>query len=486
MIPSFRSLPTGWGTVLWAGLLGLAFGPALPEGQAQSLDEASGYSATVFAAGGSGGALPFWLSANQHGTLDPASANAGLQLALHRPFQGSGFTYAFGADVVGRASEHSTLHASQLYGRLRYGAAQLTVGRRKQRIGRVDSSLSLGSVTWSKNAPPVPKATLSTDGYVPVPGTGNDVALKGHLAHGWLESERFVRNALLHEKSLYLRIFSPDAPLRVHAGLIHHAQWGGTHPRRGAEPVSFRHWLNTFLGEQGIPDVRSNANHLAAYDLSLDLTVGDLHARVYREFYHEDIHSFQFLSAQDGLWGVSLRRPNASALVTAVLWEHFRMTRQYAKFVQVQARGDATYYHHGFYRDGWTYQGRTLGIPLITPAARTPGLQSDLPGIGNSIVLAHHVGVEGHLGADVSYRLLGTYSRNYGAQGVCGSPACELRVDRRRERTDQYSFRVEVRGPLAPRHNLWLRTAVAVDTGAFYDDRIGGSVGVTWRRPWTF
>ncbi len=229
--------------------------------------------------------------------------------------------------------------------------------------------------------------------------------------------------------------------------------------------------------------MRANANHLAAYDLSLDLSLGGFRSRVYQAFYHEDIHSFRFRSAQDGLWGVRLRRPDASALVTTVLWEPLRMTRQCAEFVEAPARGNATYYHHGFYRDGWTYRGRTLGTPLITPAARTPGLQGDLPGIGNSIVLAHHVGIEGSLGTDVSYQLLGTYSRNYGAQGVCGEPACKSRVDRRRERTDQYSFRIEVRGPLIPRHNLWLRTAVAVDTGAFYGERIGASVGLTWQSP---
>ena len=237
--PSVRRFSTDGRIVRWIGLLVLAWGIAVPQGQAQPGGEGVGYSATLFAAGGSGASLPFWLSANQYGAVDPVAPNAGLTLALQRPFQKDRLTYAFGAELVGRASAAPTAYASELYGRLRYGAAQLTVGRRKQMIGRVDPNLSLGSVTWSKNAPPVPKVTLSSDGYVPIPGTGNDVALKGHLAHGWFGRERFVRNALLHEKSLYLRAFSPDAPLQIHIGLVHHAQWGGTHPRQGEEPVSF-------------------------------------------------------------------------------------------------------------------------------------------------------------------------------------------------------------------------------------------------------
>lgn len=96
MLPSFPCSPTDWTIVRWVGLLVLAWGVAIPQSGAQPSGDAVGYSATVFAAGGSGASLPFWLSTNRYGVIDPASANAGLMLAVHRPFQHRGLTYAFG------------------------------------------------------------------------------------------------------------------------------------------------------------------------------------------------------------------------------------------------------------------------------------------------------------------------------------------------------------------------------------------------------
>jgi len=218
------------------------------------------------------------------------------------------------------------------------------------------------------------------------------------------------------------------------------------------------------------------------YDFSVGVDFDDWKGIAYRQFYHEDVASFWFRNVWDGLWGVSLRQKDESALVRAVLWEHLRMTRHNARFSDGQTRGADSYYNHGVYRGGWTYQGRTLGIPLLTQASRTPGLQDDRPSIGNNIVVAQHIGIEGHLGAGLSYQALGTYSRNYGAQKVCGSVACEDRTDQRTDRQDQWAFQFAVHGLLIERHDLWFRTAVAFDTGQFCEDRIGLTLGLQWRR----
>jgi hypothetical protein len=391
--------------------------------------------------------------------------------------------------VLGRASQSGTVAVQQLYGRLRYGPAQLTAGRRARVVGRIDTSLSMGSVTWSQNAPPPARISVSSNGYVPVPGTGNGVALKGSLTHGWLGEDRFVQNAFLHAKQLYLRLRLPGLPATAHAGLTHHAQWGGTSPLYGSLDASLSEWTRVALGsnvfsrsgrDADSPAESTKANHLAMYDFGLDVALGELHARVYRQFYHEDVASLNFRNVWDGLWGVSLRR-EGPAFVDALLWEHLRMTRHNARFSAGEERGADTYYNHVNYRGGWTYQGRTLGIPLLLPAAQTPGLSENLPGIGNNIVVAHHIGFEGHLTPVVTYQVVGTYGRNYGAQGVCKTPACELRVDRRTSRRDQWSFHVDIRGPVINRYNLSFHTAAAFDTGEFYEERFGLRLGLIWQ-----
>jgi hypothetical protein len=486
-------------TLLFRLLLvaGLGTCGLLVGGNAQSVQAQGGeplrLAVETFGAASTGERLPFWLTANQYGTVDPASANAGLRLGAHRPFEDkSGFDYAVGAEVLGRASQNGTVTVHELYGRLRYGQVQLTVGRRAQMIGRVDTSLSLGSVTWSRNAAPMPKVSLSSAGYVPVPGTDPWLAVKGYMAHGWFESDRFVRDAFLHEKSLYARILPSECPVTVHAGIAHYAQWGGTSPLRGPQATSLGEWadvafLNDVLFTEDRTEAesqRSQANHIAMYDFSLEVDLGGWRGLAYRQFYHEDVASLWFRNVWDGLWGLGLRREDESALVSAILWEHLRMTRQNARFSAGEVRGSDKYYSQSaVYRGGWTYQGRTLGIPLTTPSSKTPGLSEGLPGIGNSIVVAHHVAIEGTFAPALSYTLYGTYSRNYGAQSVCTDVQCtgfEGR-DGITDRRDQWSFRGEVSGPLPVGENLSYSAAVAVDTGEFYNERIGVRVGLTWR-----
>jgi hypothetical protein len=473
----------------WGLLLGAGPRPAAAQGGVGPLQLEAG----LFGVAGTGERLPFWLAANRYGTVDPTSANAGLQLSARRPFaEPSGLDYAFGAEVLGRLSARETAYVHQLYGRLRYGGLQLTAGRREQMVGRVDTSLSLGSVTWSRNATPPPKISLSSDGYVPVPGLGDALAVKGYLAQGWLEEDRFVRNTLLHEKYLYVRIRPPGVPVNVHAGVVHHAQWGGTHPRKGPQASSLGEWADVaFLTDVLFTEdrteaesQRSQANHIAAYDFSLGVDLGGWKGLAYRQFYHEDVASLWFRNVWDGLWGAGLRRTDGPALVEALLWEHFRLTRQNARFSAGEVRGsDKAYSHSVVYRGGWTYQGRTLGIPLVTPSSATPGLQDNLPGIGNSIVVAHHLAIEGHLGAGLSYQAMGTYSRNYGAQSICTDVQCTgfEGPDGITPRRDQWSFRVRVGGPLSEQYNLRFRAAAAFDTGEFYDDRVGLRLGLQWR-----
>lgn len=463
-------------------VLGGVFLAAVPS-RAQSLG-ALQVEATAFGTAGSADRLPFWLSANTYGTIDGSAGNLGTRLSVARPFRGDGgFDYAFGTDLLARVSDQSTLHAHQLYGQVRYRKLQLTAGRREQMIGRVDTALSLGSTTWSRNATPPPKVSLSSDGYLSVPGTNDIVAVKGYFAYGWLEADRFVEEAFLHEKYLYLRLLPSDFPVTAHAGLTHHVQWGGTHPRRGDQAAGFEEWINVVLGQRSIGEdapgeSAGQANHIATYDFSLSADLGGGRALAYREFYHEDTPSLLFRNPWDGIWGLSLRRDDASALVNAVLWEHLRMTRHNAKFSEGEERGNDRYYHHSTYAGGWVYEGRTLGNPMLTPNRTAPG-------VANTIVIAQHVALEGALSPHLSYRLFGTYSRNYGAQGICANADCSRRVDGRTPRRDQWSFLAAVIGSLSARHGLSYEAAVALDTGEFYEDRVGVRVGLTWNGVYT-
>ena len=441
----------------------------------------------MFGAGASTNQVPFWLDANQFGRLDRSGTTLGTRLAARRPFSGTtdGLDYAAGVDVLGRASLNSTLHAQELYGRLRYRSLQVTAGWKKRVIGRVDTARSLGGITLSQNTTPLPRVSMSTDGYLSVPGTNDFLGVKGYLAHGWMEEDRVVRSPFLHEKYGYLRLLPPDWPVTLHAGLIHHAFWGGTPSGAvaGQEDGAFRDGLEqfgrVFFAARGDGEV--GPDHMGNYDFSVDVETGPIEGQVYRQFFFEDAPGFWFRNVWDGLWGVSLRRADGPALVEAVLYEHFRLIKQGLSTRRGEQAGANKAFSHTLFRSGWTYQGRTLGLPLVTPPANTPGVLDDRPGIANSLVVAHHVAVEGTVLPGFSYRLTGTYSENSGSKSLCSDPDCTQLLDDRFARTGQWSFLVEAFGRVPGTERLSYDLGVAVDTGDFRQESVGVRVGLTWR-----
>jgi hypothetical protein len=468
------------------GLCGLLVAPSARPAQGQAVGPIQ-TEGSVFGAGASTDRVPFWLDANQFGRLDRTGVSLGTRLAARRPFSDTHdeLDYTVGVDVLGRASPNSTLHAQELYGRLRYRGLQFTAGWKKRVIGRVDTARSLGGITLSQNATPLPRVSMSTDGYLSVPGTNDFLGVKGYLAHGWMEEDRVVRSPFLHEKYGYLRLLPPDWPVNLHAGLIHHAVWGGTPTEavagreEGAFRDGFRQFGRVFFALRDSDE--RGPDHMGNYDFSVDVAAGPIEGQVYRQFFFEDKPGLWFRNVWDGLWGVSLQRADGPALVEALLYEHFRFIRQNAKYAEGERAGADRNFSQSLYRSGWTYQGRTLGLPLVTPPANTPGVPDDRPGIANSLVVAHHVAVEGTVRPGLSYRLTGTYSENSGSKSLCSDPDCTQLLDDRFARTGQWSFLVEAFGRVPGTERLSYDLGVAVDTGDFRQESVGVRVGLTWR-----
>lgn len=488
-----RRLPLILVFVFVALLVGAGAGPAVGQAIGPIQTEVS-----VFGAGSSTDDHPFWLDANQFGRFDRSGATLGTRVAARRPFseEVDGFDYGFGVDLLARASDNSTLHAQELYGQLRYGKFQLTAGWKKRTVGRVDTARSLGGMTLSGNATPLPKLSVSTDGYLSVPGTGDYLGVKGYMAHGWMESDRFIRNSFVHEKYGYLRLLPPDFPVTVHAGLIHHAFWGGDPPAglsgredEGAFDGGLKQFGRVIFATRGSTTrggLETGPDHIGNYDFGADVDVGPVQGRIYRQFFFEDSPGLRFRNVWDGLWGGSLRRTDGPALLEAVLYEHFRLIKQGSSSRRNEpAEGGNQAFSHSLFRGGWTHQGRMMGIPLVTPPNKTPGLSEDLPGIANSLVIAHHVALEGTVLPSLSYRLTGTYSENSGSTSVCATVDCSKTIDRRFSRTSQWSFLLETFGTVPGTDRLSYELGLAVDTGDFRDESVGVRVGLTWHGLYT-
>ena len=425
--------------------------------------------------------LPFWLVANQFGVIDPTSSSGIARFnGTWTSDRGRSFSFLLGVDLVGRASENSTIFFQQLYGETRLGPFLLRAGRKERTTGEIHQNLSLGSMLISGNAPPITQISISWPEFVTIPGTGEFLGVRGYLGHGWIEGDRVVDDVLLHEKSLYLRLGLPEWPVEGRAGLLHYTMWGGVSSRPGREaplPSGFGDFLRVFFIQGAADDFEIDGektnvlgNSLGAYDFSLRVFLPALDLIAYRQFYLEDTVSLGFRNGWDGLWGVGLAFKNG-AWVRGVLWEHINTKRQSSK--KDELRGTDNYYNHFVYESGWTHRGFSLGTPLMLTG-------TGYEGVINNIVLGHHFAIEGDIGRVGAYKMLVTYSRNYGAHSILDSETL-VREENARfiEPVHRFALLFEGSSTIFRQNKVDAFTRIGYDWGDEVPGLFSNNVGIT-------
>ncbi|MDR8393501.1 capsule assembly Wzi family protein [Aliifodinibius sp. S!AR15-10] len=431
------------------------------------------------------GELPFWFYSGVYGTVDPGSTNFLNEISFQQSIIGnSKISLDAGGNAVLRWSEDSTILFPQLYLTGRALGLKLDIGRFPQPIGLNNHDLSVGSMMVSRNAMPVPKISISVPEFRDVPLTDGYLQYKGMFTHGWLEKDRHVESPYLHQKYFYLRV--NVGPLSGTGGIVHNAQWGGTDPDLGRLPQSFNDYIRLVTGQGA--DASSNApggeksnvigNSVAAYEFGLQYDHNEYTINLTRLFYLEDKVSTRFRSPWDGVWGVNLAFDDKTRWLNAVTYEHINTKNQDAKSWELIGRRD--YYDNFVYSSGWTYENRTLGIPLIIFDGNT---------ISNNVLVGHHLGLKGNVGDDLlSWRSLFTWSRNYGVQDDWVERSSdsipkdrEDIIPREQFQKDQLSWLLSLEYDIQNVDGLYLNVNLAVDTGELYSDNLGLMMGVTWR-----
>ena len=462
--------------------------------------------------------LPHWLTANRFGILDDRDYAAGwvrggatLRHQLTRRLSVSA-----GIDAVAKLSSANNPSTDawfqQGYLAVKYGILELKGGRWERTLGSQTDELSTGSLSLSGNARPIPQVLLSVPRYSTVPFTRGFVEFKGTYEHAWLGKERHVGDAFLHGKSFYLRV-GGNYPVNVAGGLVHYALWGGDNNRGGKLPSSFNDYLRIVTARSAnvadttlLPGEVVNVlgSNIGVYDLSVLFKTKSYHFTLYQQTPFEDKSGNNPFN-RDRLLGLNVAASQPDTWLSNITYEFVSTTHQSGPSrpggvddgpgsqdrFGLKFGGRDNYYNNYLYRTGWVHQGRIIGTPLFYTKARTRLYFPDFVdpderqfgfNVANNRVVAHHLGAKGSI-KRLSYRLLATFSTNYGTYGgINGGINRWGSVDDpdapyafRPPRRQNY-FLLEVTSHLFSKH--WsLTTSVAVDVGEITDN-VGVLVGL--------
>ena len=449
---------------------------------------------------------PFWLRANQFGIV-PYAAPIGtirtgisgsilLTDTLYKPYRRA-WSFHYGAEVVANAGKENQLLAPEYYLKLAHRQIQLVVGRRREVIGLVDTTLSSGSYAWSGNALPIPKILFGTKGFAPL-GRRQWLAINAFIAHGWFADTPFMQHSYLHQKSVFFRIGKPQAAVRGYVGLNHHVQWAGR-----SDSLDYHYAVNGQLPNQlaDFPNVlfaiRTNGlnnpritsfdyanlygNHVGSVDFGLEVRLPSAHLLLYHQHSYDTADGVLMKNLPDGLTGIRyrpLRKGTAGFQVNALLVEFLSTLYQGGPIFAPWngLHGNQNYFNNGQYREGWVYRDHILGTPFITRGQDVQAAYQSTANqaINNNRVQMAHVGLQATLGRKVNLVAKLSYSRNY---GLYGSPLPGTPV--------QWSSLIQVSRPLSWLGGSWLSASLSADLGQLYTNSVGGQFALRktlWHR----
>ncbi|QDK83078.1 capsule assembly Wzi family protein [Spirosoma sp. KCTC 42546] len=448
---------------------------------------------------GSSAQTPFWLRANQYGTVplkNPAlQLNAGFRLD-YQPIDSTGYKpkmdWGYGINVVANLGTTTQFLLPEAYVKGRFGAFELYAGRRKEMVGLVDTLLTTGAYAWSGNALPIPKIQLGLPTFTSLPFTKGVVSMMGAFSHGWFEnSDRLVTGSYLHQLYIYGRIGKPSWKFRLYGGFNHEVIWAGYSNYlgpvvsvNGQLPSSIRYYPAVVLGTRGadyttdknLTSFEDNriGNHLGSLDAAADMDLSNWNIFIYRQFLYDDGSLFYGTNLQDGLNGLRLKnrqKPTGGNFFLRQITVEYLFTGSQGGDVFIiddpKRRGRDDYFNHSQFIDGWTYFGRTIGTPFLIPQQEISATLPSRYGIANNRVSVFHAGLSALVFNKVDLIARLSFSKNAGTYAI---PYLTI--------PSQFSGLFTASLPLNLFGGTILNGSFAVDAGELLPNSVGAYVGL--------
>lgn len=364
--------------------------------------------------------LPYWWVNQNSGRLKGSNSSQFLAQIYYNGIYEitNGIDFTWDTEITANINHRVKGNFIQSNIGLKSHSFSLKIGLDEEFFGEYDKTLSFGNLVNNTNALPLPKISLSTNGWVPSPIFGKALYYKGYIAHGWFEKTRYQSAAFLHQKFFYLQGRMIKDRLKLSVGLIHNAQWGGRNlSSEISQPTGIKNYARVFLGGAGGSDALTTdqlnvlGNHLGTYDLSASFDFKDFSIKNYWQFLWEDLSGLVPLNWRDGLVGIEVGLKE-TPLLSKVIFEIVRTNSQDADHsitdgVLLIAADD--FLNNSVYRSGWTYLNNIIGSPLFIRAQQTTGM----PPLIQNMINAWNFGISGNY-QKYSY---GLKIRNFQNQG---------------------------------------------------------------------
>ena len=353
---------------------------------------------------------PFWIISNNNGFYNYGSITNLKYIKNQKNLD-------YGLDIALPFNSSKTILVNRAFVNFKKNNIYLSIGRK--RLNDEGNLLSSGSLIESSNAIPIPKVSFGIDEYHEIAIGKIVFSLKGNFAHGWLDKGRYIKAPYLHEKSLYLNktLFNGYS---FGFGLVHKVIWAGETEIHGKQPNNIGDLFRVIFArpgsEKSINQEQENrlGNHLGVWDISISKEYNNKLIKVYLEHPFEDESSARWiLNEFDGKYGIAVSNNNSNLLSNFVYEYINTMDQSGSEGASDSTYGWDNYYNHYLYQSGWTYYGRVIGNPLFT-LGFNKGRYSDGEYIINNRIKAHHLGVDGSISKVINYRILYTYSENFG------------------------------------------------------------------------
>ena len=398
----------------------------------------------------SGGYLPYWMTTNQYGLMPERNGGLALLQASTQFDESKTIQYRWSASLAVNAFDNPLCSSSksvnmmvdELYGSIKWKPFTLDVGTKHRDNDFIGASQSLGSLSVTGghlvetgNARSMPGYLVSMDS-VAVPLTREHLWIYGAYGDFATTDNRYVKDALVHRTRIGLR-FSLTRRLALDAVLDHYAMWAGRHPEEVNYPVSLRNYIRVVTGSSAGGDgTMSDRLNVIGDQGGSEIIRLSYHGKEWTFVAQHDIpyndgSGMGFYNFPDGVNTLSFSFHDKNRWISDVVYEH-----QYTMYQSGPIYGEAfddeehsitppgvstvgldDYFSNSYYRSGWTHHGRVIGDPLFLPKGMHGGVWSSVlvnRGIENNRVKSHHLGIGGKLFRKYPYKLMLTYSDNYG------------------------------------------------------------------------